>query len=292
MSKTSSPRPSISLSRPRRQIRIPARYRDNVYSQRQLSHIYGAAALPKSPYQSTQELPVDSEMRDVGEGVTVDHPQPAFKLEEAEAPMEIDAPQLEDAPDGRAGDEPSDPSIPEVERAPAQDRLTDLVTRRRYERLERELRLEVEVQRANAEELKKKLDRLERSERRLKNMLNRDREKLADRAVELEEARRALEKSEEKLDQKNETIKALTGDVKRYRSWWLNEYYCLKVTLELVRNPKDAGVQAMKESSHARYMTCFHDDWREEHKDDITRLTLVRSPRITRANRVRRGFIS
>ncbi|KAJ3512291.1 hypothetical protein NMY22_g15376 [Coprinellus aureogranulatus] len=86
-----------------------------------------------------------------------------------------------------------------------------------------------------------------------------DRERLTDKAVELEEACRALERCEENLDQKDGDIKKLSDDLKRYRSWWLNEFYCIKGALSLVRNPRDAGVQAaMKEfKSHARYMTCY-----------------------------------
>ncbi|KAJ3532284.1 hypothetical protein NMY22_g7801 [Coprinellus aureogranulatus] len=258
MAKASTPYPSASHGRPRRQIRLPLRYRESVYSHQRLSDIFGIAAAPGSPHlQPIQDC--DSPMRDAKEEPDV----PQIKIE-AEAPMEIDAPgaeaqQVPPCPSPSGVDwssaEPQQGSTGNSAQG-SQNDLPDFIPRRRYERLERELRSEVEVHRSRFDSLKNRLDRLERSEQRLKKMLNRDRERLADKAVELEEALRTLEKLEEKLDQKNETIETLTRDLKRYRSWWLNEYYCLKVALSLARNPKDAGVQAMKESSHARYMTC------------------------------------
>ena len=113
----------------------------------------------------------------------------------------------------------------------------------------------IEEKDACIEELKGRIRRLERSERRLKAQVIEGSDNFANKDAELGEVMRALQDAEERLEEKEEVMRGLIKEVHRYQGWWLNEYYCLKVALKLARNQDDKGVKAMRESSHSRFMT-------------------------------------
>lgn len=104
-------------------------------------------------------------------------------------------------------------------------------------------------------ELQARIRRLEQSERRLKRQLVEGGDRLANKEVELGEVRRALHTLEDVCEEQKESVRELEGGVDRYRRWWMNEFYSLKVALSLARDPSDRGILAMKESSQARFMT-------------------------------------
>jgi hypothetical protein len=94
---------------------------------------------------------------------------------------------------------------------------------------------------------------LEKSERRLKGRLAEEKEALKDAQTEARAAQHQASILEERLDNEGLAYQHVMRELERYRGWWLNEYYCLKVALRLITEPDD-GVLAMRESSHARFM--------------------------------------
>lgn len=103
------------------------------------------------------------------------------------------------------------------------------------------------------EALKARVRQLESSERRLKTKLRHDKELLEDARGTLEEVQNELLDAEEELDKSEGILKATRQEVDRYRGWWLNEYYSIKVLLQLVPNPRE--VAAIAATSHSRFMT-------------------------------------
>lgn len=96
---------------------------------------------------------------------------------------------------------------------------------------------------------------LERTERRLKKQLLEERERLKDSKVDAEGARNSLVLMEEKICEAEATIAALRQDVERFRGWWLNEYYSLKVLLTLVPQESKGDVRHIVHAAHARFAT-------------------------------------
>ena len=94
---------------------------------------------------------------------------------------------------------------------------------------------------------------LERSEKRLKTRLAEEKESLKDAKSNLRSAQHQASILEERLDNEGLAYQSVLKELERYRGWWLNEYYCLKVALQLITEPDD-GVLAMGESSRARFM--------------------------------------
>ena len=100
--------------------------------------------------------------------------------------------------------------------------------------------------------MKARILALERSERRLKSRLIEEKESLKDTKADLEAAQYQASILEERVDQEVAARKQVAAELERYRGWWLNEYYSLKVALQMIADPDD-GVAAMQESSHARF---------------------------------------
>ncbi|KAF6747588.1 hypothetical protein DFP72DRAFT_1075251 [Ephemerocybe angulata] len=54
-----------------------------------------------------------------------------------------------------------------------------------------------------------------------------------------------------RLDEAEELVERLKRDFDRYRRWWVNEYYFVKVLLGMVPDPR--AVETIASASHARY---------------------------------------
>lgn len=101
--------------------------------------------------------------------------------------------------------------------------------------------------------LKARIQTLERAERRVKTRLVQEKENTKDVRADLGAAQHRVSILEERLDNECIAQQRILAELERYRGWWLNEYYCLKVALQMIAEPDD-GVEAMRESSRARYM--------------------------------------
>ncbi|KAF6765306.1 hypothetical protein DFP72DRAFT_839163 [Ephemerocybe angulata] len=99
--------------------------------------------------------------------------------------------------------------------------------------------------------LNARIRRLEVSERRLKQRLEQRAEDLRDSKTELEGTVTELLRAQEQMDRQEEYLKGLRTQVDKYRGWWLNEYYFVKLLLGMI--PKPAEVAVIAASSHARY---------------------------------------
>lgn len=100
-----------------------------------------------------------------------------------------------------------------------------------------------------------RIQALERSEQRLKARLAEQKDTLKDTKADLKAALFQASILEERLDEEEIAQRKLVQELDRYRRWWLNEFYSLKVAVQLIPDPDD-GVLAMQESSRARYT--FH----------------------------------
>lgn len=100
--------------------------------------------------------------------------------------------------------------------------------------------------------MKERIEKLERSEKRLKIQLQGKAESVKDAKVTMEEARTEWLKAEERLEEKERSVEALQREAERYRGWWLTEYYSLKVVLGLVPNKED--VEVLASSARARFV--------------------------------------
>ncbi|KAJ3542864.1 hypothetical protein NMY22_g3350 [Coprinellus aureogranulatus] len=125
---------------------------------------------------------------------------------------------------------------------------TSRIGNRRLTRLSSQLQEKTEIQALNA-----RIRALEKSERRLKARLLEDKESLKDSQAALQAALYQGAILEERLDNAITVQRDVRAELERYRGWWINEHYCLKVALQVIVDPDD-GVLAMRESSRARYL--------------------------------------
>ena len=93
---------------------------------------------------------------------------------------------------------------------------------------------------------------LERSARRLKSQLENEKENRKDSRAEIHEARNESIILAEEMEKREAQLEQLQRQVDRYRGWWINEYYFVKVLLQIVPNPKD--VEHIAAASHRRHM--------------------------------------
>ncbi|KAJ3529765.1 hypothetical protein NMY22_g8864 [Coprinellus aureogranulatus] len=104
--------------------------------------------------------------------------------------------------------------------------------------------------------LRLEITRLERSENRLKDQLHREKERLKDTRVDVEESRAALILKEEELDEAKVSKEAIKRELNRFRGWWLTENHSVRAILTLVPKCKrDAGLEAIVGSSESRFKT-------------------------------------
>ncbi|KAF6744220.1 hypothetical protein DFP72DRAFT_857819 [Ephemerocybe angulata] len=102
--------------------------------------------------------------------------------------------------------------------------------------------LEIAFYKGKIANLHARAERAERSQKRMKAQLTKEKELRKDTAVELEETRNELLDMEERLDTMNQTLKRYQAEAERYRGWWLNEYYSVKVLARLVPRPAELSV--------------------------------------------------
>ncbi|TEB30439.1 hypothetical protein FA13DRAFT_1710451 [Coprinellus micaceus] len=87
------------------------------------------------------------------------------------------------------------------------------------------------------EELQAQVERMDRSERRLKKRVSEGQELVKDIRVEVEEARAEALRAEGKADEMAAGMEALRRDFNQYRGWWLTENRSLKLVLHDVPKP-------------------------------------------------------
>ncbi|KAF6762920.1 hypothetical protein DFP72DRAFT_841974 [Ephemerocybe angulata] len=96
-----------------------------------------------------------------------------------------------------------------------------------------------------------KISQLERTVAQLKKQIRQVKEDHKDTKTELEEAKGGYLDVRGELDEAEELVERLKRDFDRYRRWWVNEYYFVKVLLGMVPDPR--AVETIASASHARY---------------------------------------
>lgn len=128
-----------------------------------------------------------------------------------------------------------------------------------FHRRSAQLRQQITDQEIAIEALNRQIRVLEQSERRLKTRLCEEKEFVKDIKAEFEAAQNEALILAERLHNEKVNLKESTRDLERYRGWWLNEYYSLKVALQMIPDEDlDDGVQAMAASSHAQFVVHEH----------------------------------
>ncbi|KAJ3526687.1 hypothetical protein NMY22_g10071 [Coprinellus aureogranulatus] len=114
-------------------------------------------------------------------------------------------------------------------------------------------RLEHAIQTIDA--LNMRIQKLERTEQRLKRQLRQEKERHKSSKAEGEGALNLLVLAEEKLSDVEAVMAVLKRDVDRYRGWWLTEYYSLRAVLTMLSREQREDVHALAQSAEARFMT-------------------------------------
>ena len=99
------------------------------------------------------------------------------------------------------------------------------------------LQLTTEVQ-----NLRTKIQAMERSQQRYKAQLRQKAEQLKDKRTVTEEARSQLIVAEEKADEMEGLVRVLSRELHQFRRWWLTEYLSLRALSELVPDRQDVAV--------------------------------------------------
>lgn len=94
---------------------------------------------------------------------------------------------------------------------------------------------------------------LEKRNHRLRRELRAARQDEKNLEGELQEAQQGMEDIQERLGKAEDSVRTARSEVDRYRGWWLNEYYFVKVLLQMLSIHQRKEVEPIAVSSHARY---------------------------------------